>query len=184
MLNFVNPHLPRPGYMVSPSISDITDLIIHHTAGSLEQTIHDIDLEHRNIGDAMIAYNFIIDPKIVKQANGKLNIMIGRPVEFIPAATFGRNPESVNISVIGQYDSNYPGFSGNPNPDVIQALKEFALWAHLRWPSICRTIGHRDVAPMFYPNNQSEYSTACPGDRLYVEIPAIKSFVHAKVLAR
>jgi len=177
MLNIQSVAYPTPGYMPTRTDSSITDLIIHHTAGSLSQSAIDIDKEHRAIGDAMIAYNWVIT------SDGQA--FVGRPIEYISAATFGRNTQSVSVVVVGNFQSNDPGYNGSPLPLELQALRELCLYAHVTIPTIVRTIGHRDVAPLFYPDNKGDYSTACPGDTLYAYIPAIKDFIlsqhHAKI---
>lgn len=158
--------------MASRAISGITDLIIHHTAGALTQTPLDIDAEHRAIGDAGIAYNFVITP------DGK--IYMGRPAMYVPAATFGRNTESINVVLVGDFQSDDKFYTGEPTEAALDSLKSLAVYLHKLYPSIVRTIGHRDVAPMFYPSDEGDYSTACPGDKLYAHLPDIKAFIQAR----
>lgn len=154
--------------MTARALGSISDLIVHHSAGALTQTALDIDAEHRRIGDAMIAYNFVITP------DGTIND--GRPLVNVPAAAYGRNAQSVNVCVIGQFQPDAAGYTGPPTPAQIMALEDLAAQLHLEIPSICRTIGHRDVAPMFYPSDEGDYSTACPGDDLYKQLPAVRSY--------
>ena len=146
----------------------ITDLIVHHTAGPVSQTPLDIDREHRAIGDAMIAYNYVITPNGCAYS--------GRPLSAVPAAAYGRNTESVNVVLVGNFQSDAPGFTGDPTPQQVAALKVLALQLHRTVPSICRTIGHRDVAPLFY-GGDGDYATACPGDRLYALLTDVKRYV-------
>lgn len=150
-------------------VQSISDLIIHHTAGPLGQTPLEIDAEHRAIGDSMIAYNWVITD------DGQ--VFTARPIDVISAASFGRNTQSVSIVVVGNFQSNDPGYTGAPLPMVLDSLKQLCLYAHVGIPSIIRTIGHRDIAPMFYPTDQGDYSTACPGDTLYEKISDIKAFI-------
>lgn len=164
---------PPPGDMAPRNLTQITDYIIHHEAGSLTETALDIDAQHRGEGWAMIGYNYVID------VDGK--IYAGRPCEYVPSAAYGRNLESVNVSCVGNFQSDDKGYTGPPTPEQINALIELGIYLHQKYPTITRTIGHRDVATMFYPNDQSDYATACPGDMLYEHIPAIKTAIAAKV---
>jgi len=166
------PEYPAPENRMTPRLrGQISELIIHHTAGPAHQSALAIDAEHRSRGFAMIGYNYVID------YDG--TIFAGRPLEDVPAAAFGRNATSVDVALTGNFQSNDPGFTGDPTAPQITALEALALWLHQQLPTITRTIGHRDVAPLFYPNDQGDYATACPGDRLYAQIPAIKASVVA-----
>lgn len=171
-----SPLYPPPGSnYASRQLSDITDFIIHHSAGSVHQTPQDIDAEHRAKGMAFIAYNWIIDPQGT--------IFQGRPLGWISSASFGRNRESVSVCVIGNFQQDDPGYTGEPTTAQLDSLDRLALSAHIHISSIARTIGHRDVATIFYPNDTGDYSTACPGDELYDHIPSIKAFVRTHLHA-
>jgi hypothetical protein len=159
--------------MTARSGRDVSDFIVHHTAGPVAQTPLEIDAEHRRIGDAMIAYTWLIDPKGV--------VYEGRPAGYVPAAAFGRNTQSLDVSLIGNFEKGDPGYTGPPTKLQIEALIELGVYAHKLFPTIVRTIGHRDVAPMFYPKNEEDYSTACPGSELYSQLPAIRKAIAAKV---
>lgn len=164
------PSYPSPGvnYATRP-VSDITDLIIHHTAGSLYQTPQDIDTEHRAKGMAFIAYNWIINPQGT--------IYQGRPIEWVSSASYGRNQQSVAACLIGNFESGDPGYTGRPTGAQLVALNRLAVLCHIHIPSIARTIGHRDVALLFYTHDTESYSTACPGSDLYKLIPLVKEYV-------
>ena len=170
-----DPHLPPPAFPMSPrELSIIDTLIIHHTAGPAGQTVAEIDQEHRNNGWAMIGYNFVIE-----QDGSQFN---ARPVDFVPAAAYGYNAKSVNIVLTGNFQSDDPGFTGPPSAAQIQSVKSLSLYVHHRYPSIIRTIGHRDVATLFYPTDTAPYATACPGDQLYSQLPSINAYVRSVLL--
>lgn len=169
-MNLVNVNYPNTKSMASRQISDITDFIIHHTAGALTQTPLQIDAEHRAIGMAMIGYNYVITPDGV--------VSIGRPNFYVPAAAFGRNMESLNVSLVGNFQHDDSGYTGPPTAEQIASLNELSVYVHATYPSIVRTIGHRDVATMFYPDNTGDYSTACPGDELYALVPAVRMYTN------
>jgi hypothetical protein len=167
---------PPPQTEMTPrQLSSITDLIVHHSDGPTTQTAIDIDTEHREErGWAMIAYNYVID-----QAGA---IYAGRPDNYVPAATYGRNPESVNIVLIGDFQIDDAGYTGQPPAVQVAALQDLALYLHVKYSSIARTIGHRDVAPMFYPDDEDNYSTDCPGSELYKQLLAIKKYISGHLM--
>lgn len=155
--------------MAGRQLTQITDAIIHHSAGPTMQTALEIDAEHRDRGMSMIGYNYII--------NALGEIYAGRPLEFVPSAAFGRNTESVNVCVLGNFELDDPGYTGLLNPSQLKALQDLLVYLHHQLPTIVRTIGHCDVATMFYPNDTANYSTACPGSKLYNLIPSIKKYI-------
>lgn len=178
------PNYPSPGdNYATRSISHITDLIIHHTAGPVTQTPLDIDSEHRAKGMAFIAYNWLINPQGT--------IFKGRPIEWVSAASYGRNQQSVAVCLIGNFHADDSGYTGRPTGAQLDALNRLAVLSHIHIPSIARTIGHSDVAKLLYPGNTKEdlenrghYATACPGSELYKLIPQVQEFVrsyHAKL---
>jgi N-acetylmuramoyl-L-alanine amidase len=163
---------PNPAFaMTARSRSSVTLAIVHHTAGPLAQTPLEIDQEHRNIGDSMIAYNNLIDE------HG--TIYSGRPYDYDSAAAFGENEDSVDVCLIGNFQPNDAGYTGPPSDAALQALTQYLIWLHLQFPSISRTIGHRDIAPLYYPDDEGDYSTACPGENLYDKLPSIRQTVFA-----
>lgn len=165
---------PPAGYMQARSGTSITDFIVHHTAGNIHQTPLEICQEHLARGFATIGYNWLIG------IDG--TVYEGRHPGFVPSAAYGRNSVSVNVAVIGNFEMGDAEYSGPPSPQQIQSLKELCVYAHVTFPSIVRTIGHRDVALLFYPGlERNNYSTLCPGSQLYELIPEIKEYVLEKV---
>lgn len=163
---------PAPALaMAVRSLSEINSLVIHHTAGPVDQMPLDIDAEHRAEGWAMIGYNFVIP------ADGK--IYAGRPWGFVPSAAYGWNTPSVNVVLCGNFQTGDPGYTGAPTAAQVQSLKDLAVYLHQQFPGIVRTIGHGDVATLFYPNDTADYSTACPGTELEALIPAVKAYCQA-----
>jgi N-acetylmuramoyl-L-alanine amidase len=168
------PDYPAPAFAMAPrAVTEITDLIIHHSDGSPFQSALDIDTEHRSEGWAMIGYNYII--------SGDGTISKGRPDNVVPSAAYGRNEQSVDVCLLGDFEPGTPGAS--PIVPILQqaSLKDLAVYLHNQYPTIVRTIGHRDVGPMFYPGDTGPYATACPGQILYDQIPALKAYVFDKI---
>jgi hypothetical protein len=175
-MTIVQPNYAAPLFAMTPrALSDITDLIVHHSDGPWAQTALEIDAEHRalNPPDAMIAYNYVVGH------DG--TVWAGRALDVVPAAAFGRNLESVNVCLTGDFQPNTPGFCGKPTAEQMQSLKGLAVYLHRMLPTIVRTIGHRDVAPLFYPTNQGDYSTACPGQNLYDLLGDVKAYVRSQM---
>lgn len=169
-MTIVSVPYPTPAFGLCPRDQHgITDLIVHHSAGPISQTPLQIDAEHRGNGWAMIGYNFIITSGGV--------VYTGRPIDVVPAAAYGRNTQSVNVVLLGNFQRGDPGFTGVPSPMALAALRTLAVTLHQRLPSIVRTIGHRDVATTFYGYDPADYSTACPGSELYAQLPALRSFI-------
>ena len=173
-MNIVKPAYPMFGTMQARKESAITDIIVHHSAGSLSQTPLDIDLEHRARGMAGIGYNYIIGPTGV--------VFSGRPANVIPAASYGRNAESLNICVIGNFHPSDSGYTGKPSGFQLLSIKDLLIFLHHQFPGVVRTISHRDVAKLFHPNNTGDYATACCGDQLYWELPHILDDVRKAIL--
>lgn len=163
---------PGVNYAQRP-ISTITDFIIHHSAGSPDQTPLEIDAEHRARGMAFIAYNWIITK------DGTL--YQGRPIGWVSAANYGRNQQGVAVCLTGNFESTDPGFTGDPTPEQVQSLCGLATSAHIHLTSIERTIGHRDIETLFYPGQSDSYGTACPGSELYKLIPMVKDWVRKQL---
>lgn len=151
------------------SISEITDFIIHHSAGSIDQSPLDICTEHMSRGMATIAYTWVITK------DGTL--YQGRPVTWVSGASYGRNKQSVAICLIGNFEHGDSGYTGPPDPRQIVSLNQIALRAHTLIPSIERTYGHGDIEALFYPGDAAGYGTTCPGSQLEALIPAVKLYV-------
>jgi hypothetical protein len=126
---------------------------------------------------ALIAYNWVI----TKDGT----IYQGRPIGWVSAANYGRNQQGVAVCLTGNFESGDPGFTGDPTIAQSTSLYHLALSVHIHLTSIERTYGHGDIASLFYASDPDPYSTACPGDRLEVQIPSVRAYVtenlHAKL---
>ena len=152
--------------MAQRALAHITDLIFHHTAGPAVQSALAIDVEHRDEGWAMIGYNYVIGH------DG--TIYAARPVVYVPAAAYGRNSQSINVVLTGNFQEGDPGYTGPPTAAQVASATHLSIWLHKQFPSISRTIGHCDVATLFFPNDTGPYSTACPGNEFYKLLPQLK----------
>lgn len=166
-----HPNYPPPnGSPAYRDLSDIIEEIIHHSAGSLSETPLEIDAQHRAQGWCMIGYDYVITP------DGK--IYQGRSLGMVPAAAEYANTISVDICLIGNFQSDDPGYTGEPTAAQIASLKALSIWLHQPEQGLAlqRIIGHEDVARI---TGHPDAATACPGNKLYSLIPEI----HAAVLA-
>lgn len=164
---------PPPAFEMTPrDLSQITTLIIHHSDGSPDQTPLEVDQEHRNEGWAMIGYNFFI--------GGDGTVYEGRPTNVVPSAAYGYNTPSINVCLAGDFEPGTAGFQSVVPAAQLQALKDLSVYLHQHYSSICRTIGHRDVATLFY-GGDGNYATACPGSALEAQLPAVKAYTLERI---
>ena len=161
-----------PAHEMTPrELSQITDLIIHHSAGSLSETVHDIDSQHRAQGWSMIGYNFVITP------DGQ--VYAGRDLHVVPSAAYGRNTQSVNVCLIGNFQQGDKGYTGPPTKAQLDSLKALSVSLHKSIPTINCTIAHGDVALKYYASNPGDYATACCGSELKAFLPELRSFTQS-----
>jgi hypothetical protein len=165
-LQVKDPHLPETSFAMTPrDLSVVTYLVIHHTDGSPEQSVAQIDQEHRSEGWAMTGYNYVID--------GSGTCWSGRPNDVVPAAAWGLNPISLNIAVTGQFQPGIANYAP-PRSSQFAALTQLTIDLHHLYPQISHTIGHRDAAAIV---NDPSAASACPGQSLYDRLPAIRAAV-------
>ena len=173
MVDIIAVNYPPPQSEMTPRPeSGITEAIVHHGDDEPTETPLEIDAQHRAQTWAMIGYDYIVtsDGKIYK----------GRPDDVVPSAAYGENPQSVDVVLTGDFEPNTPGFEKAVPLAQLQSLKDLLVYLHEKYPTIQRTIGHRDVATDF-PQDPGDYSTACPGDVLYDLLPEIRAYVAEKV---
>ncbi len=184
----------------SRDFAPITKAIVHHTA--IEEV--DPDAQVRGIYRshtqtnrwADIGYNFLVDREgrvyegrwARDYADGEIHsgedtadrLVVGAHAE-------GRNPGSVGIAILGNYDLN-----GATVPDVtLTSVARIIAWkfgpreldpygksaytlssgATETFPNIC---GHRDVAA-------TTTRTSCPGTSLYARLPELRDLVAAQI---
>lgn len=155
---------PPPLGPMTPRANPPTALIYHHSDGSPTQTPLEIDAEHRaeNPPFMMIGYQLVIGP------DGK--VYRGRPDDVWPAAAEGYNEQSVDVCLLGDFQPDTPLFQSTVPVAQFEAAVQVCIYYHNLYPTINRTMGHRDVAPLIgVPGD----ATDCPGQILYDRIPEI-----------
>jgi N-acetyl-anhydromuramyl-L-alanine amidase AmpD len=128
----------RQDKMAWRPVSDITKIIIHHTAGSRWEDIEQIHQGHLMQGWAGVGYHYLIkyDGSVEK----------GRPNAAVGAHCQGENSCSLGVAVAGNCEENPPSEAQKESLiDLIQVLRD-------SYPAICEVKGHRAYA-----------ATACPG---------------------
>lgn len=150
--------------------AQVTDEIVHHSDGALTETVDDIHAQHLAQGWAGIGYHVVIYPDGTAHQ--------GRPFNAIPAAAEDDNTASIDICLIGDFEPGTPGFSGHPTDAQLQALIDVSAQVHRAFPSIARTIGHRDVSGRF---DDPSVATACPGANLYSWLPTLRAKTAAEL---
>jgi hypothetical protein len=157
------PYKPPSGLMIRRDMNTVTDFIIHHSAGPDTQTPGEIDDFERSRGDYFMPYNWL--------AYKTGEVYAGRDTDYVSAASYGRNAQSVAVCCVGNYDLN------EPDPNIIKLVVALRLLVQGHIPTLERTYGHGDIAAKFYPDATADYATACPGKLLEAHLADIRAQV-------
>jgi hypothetical protein len=156
--------------------SEVKLFIVHHSDGALTETVDQIHAQHLAQGWIGIGYHVIIYP------NGQA--IEGRPLGCVPAAAEDANRDSVDVCLIGDFEPGTAGYSDSPTAAQLKALVDVAVFVHQQFPTIERTIGHRDVeglrqcgSPLVTDDGTGSVATACPGQTLYDWLPTLRQKV-------
>jgi len=150
----------------------ITEIVLHHTAGSLNDSIQDIINYHkyRNKWRAC-GYHRIYNPK-----TGTTHIT-DRPLDNDPylddyevgAGVYGYNRTTIHYCVIGYY--HYPINNELTSKDLEHLINDFVIMGKRYEPTNpLIVVGHRDVG-----------ASACPGDNIYKHLPMIQKEVFSAI---
>jgi len=151
--------------------TDVTHLVIHHTAGSnysadwpaIVRAIWSYHANNNNWGD--IGYNFLIDPEgVLYEGRAGGDNVIG-------AHFSGHNGNTMGVGMIGTYSNTPPTLPAQDRLNNLFAWKcehesidplnsSYHVSSGLNLNNIC---GHRDGG-----------ATACPGDVLYSQLGVIR----------
>jgi N-acetyl-anhydromuramyl-L-alanine amidase AmpD len=123
-------------------LREITLIVLHHSASSLNTTLEDIDKWHReDNGWSCCGYHFVIE------AAGQL--CLGRAIDRIGAHARGRNRCSIGICLVGDNTKRESKWT----PAQIQVLTNLLHVLRVMFPK-AKVVGHRDLPTA---------STECPG---------------------
>ena len=162
----------------SPSTTDVTHLIVHHSAGTntatdwaaIVRAIWDLHVNGNGWDD--IGYNYLVDP------NGVL--YEGRGNNILGAHFCGTNTNTMGVCVMGDFTNI------EPTEDALDALERLLAWKacdigadpldesfHASSGRVLKHIsGHRDGC-----------ATSCPGDSFYPLLPEVREGTNNEILA-
>jgi hypothetical protein len=160
----------------NPTLTDVTHLIVHHSAGTNTSTdwsavVRAIWNHHVNTnGWADIGYNYLIDPNGV--------IYEGRGNNVVGAHFSCMNPRTMGVCLLGNFQT------ATPTQAMLNSLTELLGWKTCEIdadPTASTTFagsgtvlniisGHRDANGI--PNSCT--STVCPGDNMYPLLPNLR----------
>lgn len=128
-------------------------IILHHSAGPVDQDIEDIARYHVNsLGWSAIGYHYLVD------RDGQ--ILLGRPRGAVGAHAYGANYDSVGICVIGNYN-------------VIDVSERQLLSLALLCANLISDydLVDDDILPHRYINSD----TSCPGSNILSNLTRIRA---------
>ncbi len=146
-------------------------ITLHHTSGIQPMNAADAEAELRFIQDfhqngrgwSDIAYHFLID--------GAGDIFEGRPETVIGSHTLHHNDGNIGIALMGNYQP--------PKSDRVTQAERDALVRLGRY-----LVQHYGIDPDSLKGHRDYRRTDCPGDNVYVLIPALRrQFAQEKLLA-
>jgi hypothetical protein len=172
-----------------PEYAPVQRMVLHHTVtaggGNPVAEVQAIYYYHavtRGWGD--IGYNYLVDPYG--------NIYEGRygGDDVIGAHTARWNTGALGVALLGCYDPHDCSTGQTPSASALDAIADLMAWTASRRVidprqqvtfsnvygdpalSLSRLAGHRDYRQ--YLDGQWYNATACPGDTLYAELPALR----------
>lgn len=139
-MQIYDPSLKFGPYDTRP-LTSIRRIIIHHTAGSLGDTIQAVHQSHLNQGWVGCGYHYFI------AADG--SIAKGRPNEAIGAHCYGYNSDSLGVVLAGNFERE------KPTAAQLESLRYIVALLRVNYPQVIEVYGHEHYLP-----------TACPGANL------------------
>ena len=168
-MNLLEPDYPAPSKPFMPRmVTDITQRVIHHSAGPITQTPLEIDAFERQRADHFIyiPYCYVIGP--TGSDYTKPVLYRGRPYMVVEGATFGEHLQSLSVCVLGNFERGDAGYTGPPTQELKDLLVQWGVYTQTICPAISRTIGHKDTAL------EQGYDDQCPGSDLIVFLPELR----------
>jgi len=122
-------------------------IIFHHSAGSPDQPLEEIERHHRARGFDGIGYHFVLD--------GLGAVHRTRPLDRPGAHDEGENADSIGVCLLGDNTRHGQGW----RPVQIAVARSLISSLRLLFGSELRVLGHRDEGP----TPGSVDATLCPG---------------------
>lgn len=171
-MNIINVAYPPPtSDFTTRSVLQISQVVIHHSAGPITQTPLEIDAFERQRADHFIymPYNFVAGP--TDGDYHKPVIYKGRPYTAVEGATFGQHLQSLSICILGNFKKGDAGYTGPPTQELINLIVEWRIFVESFCPAISRTVGHNETA------KEQDYIDECPGSDWIALLPSIRTRV-------
>lgn len=140
----------------------IRRVIIHHTAGSLSDTLQMVREWHKAKGftdeQGHSGYHYFIDQEGV--------LFTDRPEEEMGCAVKNANHDSISIALAGNFNFDHP--TNSQINTLLKCLISLVRRYNLKFWNI---YGHKDIKRFFIFNTTA---TECPGNNLYNQLPDIR----------
>lgn len=162
----------------SPASTDVTHLIVHHSAGTnntndwaaIVRVIYDLHVTGNGWDD--IGYNYLIDPNGV--------IYEGRGNDIRGAHFCGSNSGTMGVCMLGTFTEV------TPTPAALESLAKL-----LAWKSCDRDLNplgsaYHASSELTLPHiagHRQGCATACPGDAFYPLLPSVRQATAAEIAA-
>ncbi|MBI3195276.1 MAG: N-acetylmuramoyl-L-alanine amidase [Ignavibacteriae bacterium] len=175
----------------TPLHTNVTHLIVHHTAGSNSSSdwaavVRSIWVYHANErGWGDIGYNWLIDPNgTLYQGRAWLNDSIEdvRGGHFCGVSPdpngINNNEQTMGVSLLGTFTSNAP------TDTAFKTLRDVLVWKTLERNLEPKDTSYHAPTGLTIPNisgHRVGCATACPGDSLYSRLPSVRLAVDSVV---
>jgi hypothetical protein len=158
-VKIIQPAYPAPaGTLIERPLGSVIYLAIHHSAGPPDQDILAIDAFERSRGDSFMPYAGLV--------NGAGDCFAGRDPKYVSAATFGVNPSSVAICLLGNF------MEAQPSQAQWDSLVAYCIWMHRQIPTIQHTDSHR-----YFGLKYGGYYDDCCGNLLVERMPELRAAI-------
>ena len=161
---------------VTPIITDVSHLIIHHSAGASTSSdwpavVYSIWNYHVNTnGWDDIGYNWLIDPNGV--------IYEGRADNIQGAHFCGLNPNTMGICILGTYTDE------QPEAQALESITRLFAWKSCQENINPEGLDYHpplDEEIFTISGHMDGCATACPGDELYDLLPEIRAQIQLEM---
>lgn len=149
----------------------VDTVIIHHTVAPKTDDISTL-AQMEEVSQNFITIGYHAYAKCIDPDKDIWVMQQGRPIWAVPAAAYGMNVDSYDISIGGNYQPGGASFLDTPSDHALRVVAAQILLAKKKLPNLKYLMGHRDVATIKQKQglDPADYSTACPGDLLYAKL--------------
>lgn len=157
------------------SLKAVDTIIIHHSVAEKTLDISEIAQEEET-SQGFLSIGYHVYTKCIDVEKDLWVCQQGRPIWAIPAAAYGYNTQSYDICIGGNYHPGGAPFLDDVSAYALHVVAKQIELAKSKLPNLKYLAGHRDVATWKAKQglNPGDYSTACPGDRLYARLDDLR----------